>query len=163
MEVLLRQKMLLIIRALYFCMEKNWSTLEKKFQVTPAQQHILFLLSSHKNELTPSELSDLGCWHASTVSRLLKPLKERGLIQVAVNKEQPRFKKVSITANGKCLLNQLADAFTDLKHLPFELGDLTEEELSDFLEYGQRILRIQKGEDFVQMLMHARIEDYDYV
>ena len=162
MNVLMKQKMLLIVRALYFCMERNWAELEKKFNVSPAQQHILFLLSTHKNELTPTQLSELGCWHISTVTRLLRPLKERGFIEVKADQKRPRYKQEAITATGKKLLNKLMDEFKEIDQMPLQVGDLTEEELLQFLKYGQRILGVSKGEAFMKMLIHARVEDYDY-
>ncbi|GAA0344162.1 hypothetical protein GCM10008967_38240 [Bacillus carboniphilus] len=162
MDVLFKQKMLLIIRALYFCMEDNWSLLERKFQVTPAQQHILFLLSTNKSELTPTQISELGCWHISTVTRLLKPLKESGLVEVSVNKDRPRFKRVMLTDSGKKLIIQLMDEFKEMEQMPLQIGDLSEEELATFLEIGEKILGVHKGENFMNMLVQARVENYDY-
>ncbi|WP_264807254.1 hypothetical protein [Cytobacillus sp. NCCP-133] len=42
-------------------MEKKWSELEKVFNLSTAQQHILFLLVTNQNELSPTQLSELGC------------------------------------------------------------------------------------------------------
>ncbi|UOE53752.1 MarR family transcriptional regulator [Bacillus sp. CMF12] len=162
MNILLKQQTLLVIRALYFCMEKNWAELEKKFKLTPAQQHILFLLGTHNQKLSPTQISELGCWHLSTVTRLLKPLKEKGLIEITANKEQLRYKCVAISKSGKELLDQIMDEVKGMEQFPLNMSHLSENELMSFLEYGQRILGVQKGDTFKKMLIDARVENYDY-
>ncbi|WP_239584456.1 MarR family winged helix-turn-helix transcriptional regulator [Aquibacillus albus] len=144
-------------------MERKWAELEKLYDISPAQQHILFLLSTNKNQLTPTQLSELGCWHISTVTRLLKPLKANGFINVTTNKEKPRYKRVSLTAKGKQMLENLMDAARDLEQFPFDIGDLSEEEVEKFLKFGQSILDINKGDDFIKKVINARVEGYDYV
>jgi DNA-binding MarR family transcriptional regulator len=161
-NILLKQKTVLIVRALYFCMERKWAELEKKFNISSAQQHILFLLSTNKNVLTPTQISELGCWHTSTVTRLLKPLQKKGFINVTTNKKQSRYKIVTITAEGKDILDKLMDAARDMEQFPFDTRHLSEEEVVKFLEYGQSILDIQKGNDFIEILMNAKVQDYDY-
>lgn len=162
MNILLKQQTLLVIRALYFCMEKKWAELERKFKLSPAQQHILFLLGTHNQKLSPTQISDLGCWHLSTVTRLLKPLKEKGLIEVTANKEQHRYKCVAISKYGKELLDQIMDEVKGMEQFPLDMSHLPEYELMSFLEYGQKILGVQKGDAFRKMLIDARVENYDY-
>ncbi|MEH6990796.1 MarR family transcriptional regulator [Cytobacillus firmus] len=162
MNILLKQQTMLVIRALYFCMEKRWAELEKKFKLTPAQQHILFLLGTHNQKLSPTQISELGCWHLSTVTRLLKPLKVKGLIEITANQEQLRCKCVTITKSGKELLNQIMDEVKRMEQFPLNMDELSENEHMSFLEYGQKILGIQKGDLFRQMLIDARVENYDY-
>lgn len=162
MNILLKQQTLLVIRALYFCMEKKWAELERKFKLSPAQQHILFLLGTHNQKLSPTQISDLGCWHLSTVTRLLKPLKEKGLIEVTANKEQLRYKCVAISKSGKELLDQIMDEVKGMEQFPLNMSHLPENELMSFLEYGQKILGVQKGDAFRKMLIDARVENYDY-
>ena len=144
-------------------MEKNWAELEKKFNLSPAQQHILFLLSTNNNELTPTQISELGCWHLSTITRLLKPLKDKGLVQVVANVELQRYKRVLLTEKGKELILMLMNSFRDMEQLPFQLDDLSESELESFLAYGEKLLGIQKGEAFIKKLLNARVENYDYI
>lgn len=162
MNILLKQQTLLVIRALYFCMEKKWAELEKKFKLTTAQQHILFLLGTHNQKLSPTQISDLGCWHLSTVTRLLKPLKEKGLIEITANKEQLHYKCVAISKSGKELLDQIMDEVKEMEQFPLNMSHLPENELMSFLEYGQKILGVQKGDAFRKMLMDARVENYNY-
>lgn len=162
LDILLKQQTVLVVRALYFCMEKKWSELERDFSLSTAQQHILFLLATQKNELCPTQISQLGCWHISTVTRLLKPLLEKGFIKISVNEEKRRYKRVSITAKGTETLNKIMDAVKDLEQFPFNLSGLTEEEMNTFFEYGQKIIGLNKGDQFIKLLMDARVENYNY-
>ncbi|MGJ9385982.1 MarR family transcriptional regulator [Salipaludibacillus sp. CF4.18] len=126
MNLLLKQQMLLMIRALYFCMENKWSEIGKEFNISPAQQHILFLLSTNNNELTPTKIGELGCWHPSTVTRLLKRLEKSRFILVKTNKNQPRFKIVSMTNAGKEKLEQLLDTVKLMEQFPLDMRHLSE-------------------------------------
>ncbi|MFG6117817.1 MarR family winged helix-turn-helix transcriptional regulator [Thalassobacillus sp. B23F22_16] len=146
-----------MIRALYFCMEEQWAELGRRYDITPAQQHILFLLSTNQNVLTPTEIGELGCWHNSTVTRLLKPLKERGLIRIGIDKEKPRFKKVEITPEGSVLLKQLVGAVKDIENFPCDTSCLSKEEIVNFLAYAQKILDVNIGEPFKQKVINGRI------
>ncbi|WP_227522038.1 MarR family winged helix-turn-helix transcriptional regulator [Bacillus solitudinis] len=143
-------------------MEKKWAELERKFNISSAQQHILFLLATNKNVLTPSKISELGCWHTSTVTRLLQPLQKRGFINVTTNKEQSRYKIVTITVEGKEILDKLMDAVRDMEQFPLDTRHLSKEEVTKFLDYGQSILDVHKGNDFMEFLINARVKDYDY-
>lgn len=158
---MLKQEMLLMVRALYFCMEDTWDKIGKQFDISPAQQHILFLLSTNGNELTPTKIGELGCWHTSTVSRLLNRLQKRGYIEVNSDRNS-RFKKVSMTDAGKRLLGQLLDAVKAMEQFPFDMQHLSENEILTFLECGQRILEVHKGKDFRANVISKRVDNYDY-
>lgn len=158
----LKQQMLLMVRALYFCMENKWSVLGKECNISPAQQHILFLLSINNNELTPTKIGELGCWHTSTVTRLLKPLQKSGYIHVKANKDQLRYKIVSMTKEGKQVLKRLFDTAKSMEQFPFDIRHLSEEEVLNFLECGKRILDVHKGENFRKNVISAVADDYDY-
>ncbi|WP_096200179.1 MarR family transcriptional regulator [Bacillus sp. FJAT-45350] len=162
MNLLLKQQTLLMVRALYFCMENKWAELGKEFNISPAQQHILFLLSTNNNKLTPKRIGELGCWHASTVTRLLKRLEKSGLIDVNVNKTQSRFKIVSMTNEGKVLLDQLLDAVKYMEEFPLDMHRLSEKEILRFLEYGNSILDVHKGEEFRKNVISKHVDGYDY-
>ncbi|WP_077215266.1 MarR family winged helix-turn-helix transcriptional regulator [Bacillus dakarensis] len=158
---MLKQEMLLMVRALYFCMEDTWDKIGKKYDISPAQQHILFLLSTNGNKLTPSKIGELGCWHPSTVSRLINRLQKNGYIKVNADKSS-RFKMVSMTDEGKQLLEQLLDAAKAMEEFPFDMQHLSEQEILTFLECGQKILEVQKGKDFRQNVISKRVDNYDY-
>ncbi|WP_096200822.1 MarR family winged helix-turn-helix transcriptional regulator [Bacillus sp. FJAT-45350] len=162
MRLMLRQQLLLMIRALYFCMEEKWEKVGKQFNITPAQQHILFLLSTSEGELTPTEISQLGCWHNSTVTRLLKPLLEKELITITVDKDKPRFKYVSLLTKGEEVLLEIVNLVSEMKEFPCAVDHLSEEEISDFLEYGQSILKVHKGKEFTENVIGAQMKGHDY-
>jgi MarR family transcriptional regulator, protease production regulatory protein HPr len=104
----------------------------------------------------------LGAGIFSTVTRLLKPLKEKGLIEIAANQELLRYKCVSITKSGRELLNLIMDEVKKMDQFPLDMSHLSENELLSFLEDGQKILGDQKGDLFRKMLTDARVENYDY-
>lgn len=162
MNLRIKQNILLMVRALYFCMEDEWAEIEKKFNVTPAQQHILFLLTTNKKTLTPTQISELGCWHTSTVTRLLKPLQREGFISVSTDEKRPRYKNVTITQSGEHLFNKIVNFFIEMERIPFDMSHLSEEEIMNFLKCGQSILGVHKGEDFNKRVISAEIEGFDY-
>lgn len=162
MNLRIKQNILLMVRALYFCMEDQWAEIEKKFNVTPAQQHILFLLTTNKKTLTPTQISDLGCWHPSTVTRLLKPLQREGFISVLPDEKRLRYKKVMITQEGEQLFNKLVNFFIEMEQIPFNMSHLSEEEILNFLKCGQSILEVHKGESFNNRVINAEIQGFDY-
>jgi MarR family protease production transcriptional regulator HPr len=151
-----------MVRALYFCMEEQWAELGRKYNISPAQQHILFLLSTNKNALTPTQISELGCWHISTVSRLLKPLNENGFISVKTDEMQPRYKRVTLTADGKILLDKLISTVKGMERFPFDMNHLSEKDVFNFLECGQSILDVHKGEDYKEKVINAQMVGVDY-
>ncbi|WP_338448624.1 MarR family transcriptional regulator [Niallia oryzisoli] len=162
MNFLIQQKMVLTIRALYFCLAEQWSTLGKDYDISPAQQHILFLLTVNPS-LTPTQISELGCWHISTVTRLLKPLKENGLISVSPDPTQRKCKKVSISEEGKSRFKDIIQSIQMKEHFPFPMDHLSEKELFHFLDCGKKILDVMKGEDFYRKVVMAKIEGVDYI
>jgi DNA-binding MarR family transcriptional regulator len=143
-------------------MEEQWSDLAKKHNISPAQQHILFLLSTNRNALTQTQISELGCWHISTVTRLLKPMKENGLISVHTDEKQSRYKRVKLTEHGRLLLEDLIRTVEDMDNFPLDMRHLYEKEIKCFFEIGESILDVHKGEDFKRMVIHAQMQDCDY-
>ena len=162
MNLLIKQNILLMIRALYFCVEERWAELGRKHNITPAQQHILFLLSTNKKTLTPSQISELGCWHVSTVTRLLKPLLVKGFISVSPDKDRPKYKKVTITLAGEQLFQKLVCSVMEMEQFPLDINHLSEKEIVYFLKCGQRILDVNKGESFGKRVINAKIKGVDY-
>jgi MarR family transcriptional regulator, protease production regulatory protein HPr len=162
MDLLQKQNLLLIVRALYFCLEEQWAKMGKMFNITPAQQHILFLLSTNNRSLTPTLISELGCWHISTVTRLLQPLLEKGFITITVDPVKPKYKKVTITNEGLSMLARIVDSVKNNDSFPIDLTHLPESDLAQFLTLGKNILDLQKGEDFKVNVLDARMEGMDY-
>jgi MarR family protease production transcriptional regulator HPr len=157
-----RQDVVLMVRSLYFCMEAQWSELGKMYDISPAQQHILFILSSNKRVLTPSDISEIGCWHISTVTRLLKPLKQRGLISVEQDPKRAKYKKVTITPAGEELFGRIVETIKKNDFFPFEMNQLSEEDIDAFLQCGQRILDTNRGRAYRERIFNAKIEGVDY-
>lgn len=83
--------------------------MNKNHGLSSAQQHLLFILSTHERPLTISEISNLGCWHISTVSRLLQFLIRENYETVQKNKT--KWKYVSITNQGLEKLMDMAKRF----------------------------------------------------
>ncbi|MEB1808438.1 MAG: MarR family transcriptional regulator [Bacillaceae bacterium] len=162
MNLLLKQQLLLTVRALYFCMDNQWSEIGKEYDISPAQQHILFLLSTNRNELTPSKIGELGCWHASTVTRLLKRLENNGYIDVRAKENQARYKLVSMTDKGKCVLKNIFETVKSMEQFPFDLRQLSEDEVVHFINYGKKILDVHKGESFMRDVISKPMKDLDY-
>lgn len=162
MNLLVRQQLLLMIRALYIDMESKWTEIGKKYNVSPAQQHILFLLSTHDNELTPTRISELGCWHNSTVTRILNRLQKNGYIYVKTQRNHLGFKVVSMTEEGKWVLEKLIEKVQSMEQFPFDMRTLSNEEVLSFLDYGIRILDVQKGEGFKNEVLTVQVEGCDY-
>jgi len=160
MEFLIKQNLLLTIRALYFCVEEQWSILGRNHNITPAQQLVLFLLyTSNKKSLAPSELSDLGCWHSSTVSRLLKPLESNGMIKISPDK-RPKYKEVMITSAGSQLVQELINSVGEMNSFPLKISQLTSQDIESFLDSSQKILDVNKSENFGKWFKQVKTGSY---
>ncbi|WP_404328757.1 MarR family winged helix-turn-helix transcriptional regulator [Mesobacillus maritimus] len=162
MNLLQKQNILLTVRALYFCLDEHWAKLGRTFNLTPAQQHILFLLSTNNGTLTPSQISQLGCWHCSTVTRLLRPLEKKGYITLSVHPLKPRSKRVTLTHDGTEALKRVVEFVKKMDSFPFNLTHLPEKELIQFLKTGQQILTAHKGVEFKEKVLEAKMEGMDY-
>jgi DNA-binding MarR family transcriptional regulator len=106
MDKELKKQTVLIIRALYFSILDQWTGIEKSHGISSAQQHLLFILSTYEQPLTLSEISKLGCWHLSTVSRLIQSLIK--VKYVTVEKSKSKSKYVSLTNLGMEKLMRIA-------------------------------------------------------
>lgn len=162
MDLFLKQQLILMIRALYFNIENKWAEIGREFNLSPAQQHILFLLSTNDNKLTPTKIGELGCWHNSTVTRLLNRLEKNGFIYVETKRNHLGFKIVSMTEKGKEMLKKLMERVKLTDQFPFDIRHLSEKEVMSFLELGNSILDIEKGKEFRHNVINAKVEDCDY-
>ncbi|WP_102346659.1 MarR family winged helix-turn-helix transcriptional regulator [Bacillus sp. Marseille-P3661] len=163
MKFCYKQQIVQMVRTLYFCMEAHWAELGKQYDISPAQQHILFILITNGKTLTPSEISELGCWHISTITRLLKPLKERGFVTIEKDPNRSKFKNVTLTPTGENLFHKIIETIAEDDSFPFMMGHLTDEELDEFLHYGQKILNENKGKALCKKLFSAKIDGINYV
>ncbi|WP_433748332.1 MarR family transcriptional regulator [Falsibacillus pallidus] len=160
MDFLLKQNLLLIVRAMYFCVEEHWSELGRAYQITPAQQHVLFLLyTSSEKSMSPSQLSEYGCWHISTVTRLIKPLESKGLIQIMPDK-RPKYKVVKLTQSGTLMIEQLIEAVNEMPFFPFDINPLNESEIAQFLQSAERILEANRSKEFSNWISRVKVGSY---
>jgi DNA-binding MarR family transcriptional regulator len=151
-----------MIRALYFDLENKWAEIGREFNLSPAQQHILFLLSTNDNKLTPTKIGELGCWHNSTVTRLLNRLEKNEFIYVVTKRNHLGFKVVSMTEKGKRMLEMLIEKVKISKQFPFDMRHLSEKEVNSFLQLGNSILDVEKGKEFRDNVINAQAEGCDY-
>jgi MarR family transcriptional regulator, protease production regulatory protein HPr len=158
MDVELKKQAVLTIRALYFCIMEQWSGINKEHGISSAQQHLLFILSAHEKPITISEISNLGCWHLSTVSRLLQPLIRENY--VTVQKSKTKYKYVSITNKGFEKLIEIANQVFPLKEFPFDFSGIEQEDVQIFIEKGLEILKNFKGEEFLAWVKKPHSQKY---
>ncbi|MCP8968396.1 MarR family winged helix-turn-helix transcriptional regulator [Ectobacillus ponti] len=157
MDAQLRKQLFLMLRALYICIEEKWSEVGRRYDVTPAQQHVLHVLSTSAKPLPMKEIGRLGCWHASTVTRILRPLQEKGHIVVERDPQSPKHKLVSITESGARLFDGITTDMEQMETFPLDVRHLTEEDIQLCLQYGHSVLHVQKGSAFVQWLQEEEI------
>ncbi|MCP8968606.1 MarR family winged helix-turn-helix transcriptional regulator [Ectobacillus ponti] len=161
MDLGTRQQLVLMVRALYFCMTEEWEEAGRSYGLSSAQQHLLFLLATADRPQTPTDISRHGCWHISTVTRLLKPLQARGLLRVYVHPENAKYKQVELTGEGRAMFGQFAKSIEHTEAFPSDFSMLTEEEAKLFLDLGSMLIRAKKGAPFVERLK-ARVSGLDY-
>ncbi len=75
--------------------------------VTPAQFSLL-MIAWQQGPLTPSELAAMAVLDKTTLSRNLRPLQKRGLLQATPSRADRRAKTISITGAGIETLRQVA-------------------------------------------------------
>ncbi|MFC4102089.1 MarR family transcriptional regulator [Paenibacillus xanthanilyticus] len=162
MDLLVRQQFLLMIRALYAYVEEEWEEMGKQFGITPAQQMILFILSTQPGALTVSQISQLGSWHISTVTRLLKTLLDRGWLDMSYDRTQSKNKYVTITPAGKQKYMDLVAYVKATKDFPIEFSMLTKQELMTFMSIGDRVLSKGKDKRLADWVRNAKAEGVQY-
>ena len=91
-------------------------------------QFTLLVTSSGAGSQSIRELADLLAMDQSTLSRNLRPLVTRGLLDVKADKEDARAKRVSITDAGERLIDEVYPLWVQAQE---EVKTLFEEE-----EYG---------------------------
>lgn len=157
MEIDLRKQMLLMVRALYFTLEERWALLTRNYNISTAQQHVLYILFTNETALTVTQISKMGCWHISTVTRLLKPLIQERYIVVCPDPFSSKTKCVEITEGGKALVQAILTDLVNAADFPYDLSDVSEEQMKGFLRLGLHILQKQKGESFVNWVHQAEV------
>jgi MarR family protease production transcriptional regulator HPr len=144
-------------RALYISLEERWGMLTKGYKLSPALQHILFILSTNHDPLTITDISKIGCWHISTVTRLLQPLIRENLVNVFQTKHNNKLKFVKLTDDGERLLKDILTTLVNARDFPFDLSIFTKEEVDQFLHMGLTILQSQRGTDFTHWVKVSEV------
>jgi len=137
---------------------EQWACINKEHGISSAQQHLLFILSTHEKPLTISEISNLGCWHLSTVSRLLQPLIRENYINV--QKSKTKWKYVSITNKGLEKLREIAEQVFALWECPFDFTNIEQNDVKIFIEKGLKILSNFKEEEFLDWVKKPTSKQY---
>lgn len=158
-----RKQLLLVVRGLYFSLEKSWSSLGKEHNLSPAQQHILFILSTNDSPLTITDISHYGFWHISTVTRLIKPLHREKYVSIQYNRYKSKSKYVTLSDLGRKKLQEIIDQVTTEIEFPFNLSEYTKNEIEHFIDQGLGILKCQKREEIAQWIKESEMKEISYV
>jgi MarR family protease production transcriptional regulator HPr len=163
MDFEIRKQLLLMIRALYFSQEKNWSVLGKVHDVSPAQQHILFILSTSDSPLTITDISKYGFWHVSTVTRIIKPLHREKYVSIQYDRQRCKSKYVTLTELGRQKIQNITDEVSVDVNFPLDLKKFTKEEIEQFIDQGFAILHNQKSEEIALWIKESEMKEISYV
>lgn len=87
-------------RGAYKVLEEDWKRSAEEQGITPAEQHVLWILYFEK-EATMTRIGDVGLWEVTTVMQLITRLKSKGLVKVFKNDLDRRVSYVSLTENGE--------------------------------------------------------------
>jgi MarR family protease production transcriptional regulator HPr len=156
MEIAYKKQLTLILRALYFSLQERCAALTKTYKISTAQQHVLFILSNNK-PINITQISKIGCWHVSTVSRLLKPLIQQQYVKMYHVQSNQKIKFVEITERGQRLLEEILTILVNTEDFPFDLSSYSKEEMNQFLSLGLDILQKQKGSEFSHWVKESEV------
>lgn len=110
----------------------------KEDDVTPSQfQILLFLLDNQNRVITQKDIGkELESAH-TTVIGLLKRMSEKGLVKIEVNRDNGKFKNVSLSENGMKLACKISNKkiFVDKKLL----DGFSEKDIEALKEYLERL------------------------
>lgn len=87
-------------RGMYKVLEQDWQKVAKEHGLTPAEQHVIWILHFEK-EATMTRIADIGLWDVSTVMQMTKRLQEKGLIETKKMDHDRRISYVSLTEEGR--------------------------------------------------------------
>lgn len=157
MDIELNRRITRIVRALYYSVTNEWAEISKEHNMSSAQQYLLYMLYSKEEDLTVSDISTLGCWHISTVTRLLKPLLDDGYISMT-KRSKGRYKFVHLTELGELKLKEIAKDVSHRDNFPLNCAGIKHEDLELFAQVGLELLRNQKGSDLTQWMKYSETQ-----
>jgi DNA-binding MarR family transcriptional regulator len=113
----------------------------RPLKISPNEWRVIFLLHEH-GPMSISDISEQGLIEISTLSRLLKPLEARGLLDRQRDEEDQRYRKVQLTDDGQGVFAQIIPVVT--RQLEFTQQGLSREDRRTLL----RMLRQMKDDAY---------------
>ena len=102
----------------------------RPLKISPNEWRVIFLLHEH-GPMSISDVSEQGLIEISTLSRLLKPLEARGLLDRQRDEEDQRYRKVQLTDDGQGVFAQIIQVVT--RQLDFTQQGLSGEDRNTLL------------------------------
>ncbi|MFZ3589587.1 MarR family transcriptional regulator [Bacillus sp. DJP31] len=87
-------------RGMYKVLESDWQAVAKETGVTPAELHVLWILSLEV-QATMSRIAELGLWDLSTVAQMINRLKKKEMIKTKKKNKDRRISYCELTPLGK--------------------------------------------------------------
>lgn len=111
-------------------------------EYSPEQIQVLKILSAH-GKATSAQLADFQGVHKSAISNRIKKLEEKGLISLESDEHDRRSKVISLTEQGKQVVQISDEALYENIEKLF-LGKVDEQELDEFLSIFRKLKDILK-------------------
>ncbi len=86
-------------RGMYKVLENDWQAVAKETGVTPAELHVLWILSLEP-KATMTKIAELGLWDLSTVAQMVNRLKKKKLLKTFKNNQDRRVSYCNLTPLG---------------------------------------------------------------
>ena len=156
------QRVAQMSKALWKAVEKDWQQWIKPYDLNINEHHILWI-AYHLQGATISDVAKFGVMHVSTAFNFSKKLEERGYLQFFKKDDDRRNTYVSVTDEGKELLQDMNEHYHDSEHGILD-GSLPMKNIygkfPEFLEV-MSVIRNIYGEDFMEIfeLGFKRIEN----
>ena len=115
---------------------------KKEYGMLRTEWRVLFHLGYY-NEMTASQICEMGDLHKTKVSRAVSALEEKRFIHRILQDDDRRFARLSLTPKGRSVYDALcAQAAQFHKHL---MADFTSEEQDIFIDCLRRIRGVKGG------------------
>ena len=115
-----------------------------RYDVTPAQSHVLMYLHRHGGQVPQRELTDFMRAKPSTVNGILDRMEEKGLVRRTVSGEDARRRLITLSDKGREQQARLAESF--LANEEAMLRGFSAEERETLLRLLDRIIENLKEE-----------------
>ncbi|WOV86567.1 HTH-type transcriptional regulator Hpr [Sporosarcina oncorhynchi] len=146
------QRLAQMSKALWKAVEKDWQQWIKPYDLNINEHHILWI-AYHLQGATISDVAKFGVMHVSTAFNFSKKLEERGYLSFFKKEDDRRNTYVSVTEEGRLLLEDMNENYYDSSHGILE-GSLPIKgiygKFPEFLEV-MSVIRNIYGEDFMEI------------